>query len=278
MRKIIVKDKSINIQSIKDEDYISLTDIARIKNEDDTNLVISNWLRKIDTIEFLKLWESINNENFKPIDFEGFKSKPGENAFSISSRKWIELTNAIGIKSKPGKYGGGTFAHKDIALEFASWISPEIKLYIIKEFQRLKYIESEKKEWENKRLLSKINYLLHTDAIKEKLRLVNLSSEQIHYIYASEADLLNVALFGLKAKEWKEKNLDKPGNMRDYASIIELAILSNIEYYNSLLIKENISQKDRLLILNKEANRQKELFNRNLNLNNLIEKKNYKNK
>ena len=274
MRKIIVKDKSINIQSIKDEDYISLTDIARIKNEDDTNLVISNWLRKVDTIEFLKLWESINNENFKPIDFEGFKSKPGENAFSISSRKWIELTNAIGIKSKPGKYGGGTFAHKDIALEFASWISPEIKLYIIKEFQRLKYIESEKKEWENKRLLSKINYLLHTDAIKEKLRLVNLSSEQIHYIYASEADLLNVALFGLKAKEWKEKNPDEPGNMRDYASIIELAILSNIEYYNSLLIKENISQKDRLLILNKEANRQKELFNRNLNLNNLLEKKN----
>ena len=274
MRKIIVKDKSINIQSIKDEDYISLTDIARIKNEDDTNLVISNWLRKVDTIEFLKLWESINNENFKPIDFEGFKSKPGENAFSISSRKWIELTDAIGIKSKPGKYGGGTFAHKDIALEFASWISPEIKLYIIKEFQRLKYIESEKKEWENKRLLSKINYLLHTDAIKEKLRLVNLSSEQIHYIYASEADLLNVALFGLKAKEWKEKNPDEPGNMRDYASIIELAILSNIEYYNSLLIKENISQKDRLLILNKEANRQKELFNRNLNLNNLLEKKN----
>ena len=204
----------------------------------------------------------------------GFKSKPGENAFSISSRKWIELTDAIGIKSKPGKYGGGTFAHKDIALEFASWISPEIKLYIIKEFQRLKYIESEKKEWENKRLLSKINYLLHTDAIKEKLRLVNLSSEQIHYIYASEADLLNVALFGLKAKEWKEKNPDEPGNMRDYASIIELAILSNIEYYNSLLIKENISQKDRFLILNKEANRQKELFNRNLNLNNLLEKKN----
>ena len=235
--------------------------------------MISNWLRKVDTIEFLILWESINNENFKPIDFEGFKSKPGENAFSISSKKWIELTNAIGIKTKSGKYGGGTFAHKDIALEFASWISPEVKLYIIKEFQRLKSSESMKKEWESKRLLSKLNYLIHTDAIKEKLKLVNLTNDQIHYIYASEADLLNVAIFGLKAKEWRELHCDLDGNMRDYASIIELAILSNIEYYNSLLIKENISQKERLIILNKEANKQKQIFNDNLNYNKVLEHK-----
>ena len=268
MKNIIVKDKNISIQSINDEDYISLTDIARIKNEDDPNSVISNWLRKVYTLEFLKLWESINNIKFKPIDFEGFKCKPGENAFSISSKKWIELTNAIGIKTKSGKYGGGTYAHKDIALEFASWISPEVKLYIIKEFQRLKLKENEKQEWESKRLLSKLNYLIHTDAIKEKLKLVNLTNEQIHYIYASEADLLNVALFGLKAKEWRELNPDKNGNIRDYASIIELSILSNIEYHNSLLIKDNLSQKDRLIILNKEANKHKELFNKNLKIDN----------
>ena len=219
-------------------------------------------------MEFLKLWESINNIKFKPIDFDGFKCKPGENAFSISSKKWIELTNAIGIKTKSGKYGGGTYAHKDIALEFASWISPEVKLYIIKEFQRLKLKENEKKEWESKRLLSKLNYLINTDAIKEKLKLVNLTNEQIHYIYASEADLLNVALFGLKTKEWRELNPDKEGNIRDYASIIELSILSNIEYHNSLLIKDNLSQKDRLIILNKEANKQKELFNKNLKIDN----------
>ena len=274
MKNIIVKDKNISVQSINDEDYISLTDIARIKNEDDPRYPIQNWMRLKDTIDFIGLWESINNEHFNRIEFDAVKNEYGRNSFVMTPTKWISKTNAIGIKTKSGKYGGGTFAHKDIALEFASWISPEVKLYIIKEFQRLKSSESMKKEWESKRLLSKLNYLIHTDAIKEKLKLVNLTNDQIHYIYASEADLLNVALFGLKAKEWRELHRDLDGNMRDYASIIELAILSNIEYYNSLLIKENISQKDRLLILNKEANRQKELFNRNLNLNNLLEKKN----
>lgn len=262
MKSIIVKEKNIKITGIGDDDYISLTDIARIKN-DDTNMVIASWLRKVDTLDFLILWESINNENFKPTDFEGFKSKPGQNAFSISPKRWIELTNAIGIKVKSGRYNSGTFAHRDIALEFASWISAEVKLFIIKEFQRLKIQESEQLEWQGKRLLTKLNYLIHTDAIKENLIPVNLSSEQINYIYASEADVLNVALLGMKASKWRETNPNKEGNMRDYASTIELAILSNLEYHNSILIKDNISQKDRLIILNEEANKQKILFNKN---------------
>lgn len=263
MKSIIVKDKIINITGISDDDYISLTDIARIKNSEDANMVISSWMRKVDTLEFLKLWEQINNTNFKPTDFEGFKSKPGQNAFTISPKRWIELTNSIGIKVKSGRYNSGTFAHKDIALEFASWISAEVKLYIIKEFQRLKIQESEQLEWQGNRLLTKLNYLIHADAIKENLIPVNLSSEQINYIYASEADMLNVALFGVKAKEWRDANPNKDGNIRDYASTIELAILSNLEYHNSILIKDNISQKERLIILNQEANRQKMLFNEN---------------
>ena len=262
MKNIIVKEKVINITGSGDDDYVSLTDIARFKTDGETNPVIANWLRKVDTIEFLKLWESINNSNFKPTDFEGFKSKPGENAFTLSPKKWIELTNAIGIKVKPGKTGG-TFAHRDIALEFASWISAEVKLYIIKEFQRLKIEESEQLEWQGKRMLTKINYLIHTDAIKKYLIPINLTEEQKSYIYASEADMLNVALFGMRAKEWKDNNPDKKGNIRDYASTIELAILSNLEYHNSLLIKDDISQKERLIILNNEANREKELFNKN---------------
>lgn len=261
MNKIVVKDVEINITGIKDDDYISLTDIARLKNNDDTNAVIANWLRRVDTLEFLKLWEILNNEKFKPTDFEGFKSKPGENAFSISPKRWIELTKAIGIVVKPGRYNGGTFAHRDIALEFASWISAEVKLYIIKEFQRLKIQESEQLEWTGKRMLTKINHLINTDAIKENLVPIELTVEQKNYIYASEADMLNVAIFGMRAKQWRDNNLNKKGNIRDYASTIELAILSNIEYHNSLLIRENISQKDRLIILNKEANRQKKLLN-----------------
>ena len=262
MKNIIVKDKIINITGIGDDDYVSLTDIARFKTDGETNPVIANWLRRVDTIEFLKLWETINNPIFKPTDFEGFKSKPGENAFSLSPKRWIELTNAIGIKVKSGK-NGGTFAHRDIALEFASWISAEVKLYIIKEFQRLKIEESEQIEWQGKRLLTKINYLIHTDAIKNYLIPVELTDEQKSFIYAIEADMLNVALFGMRAKEWKEKNPDKNGNIRDYASTIELAILSNLEYHNSLLIKDGISQKERLITLNNEANREKELFNKN---------------
>lgn len=211
----------------------------------------------------MTIWERLNNENFKPTDFEGFRSKPGENAFTISPKKWIEITNAIGIKVKSGRHGGGTFAHRDIALEFASWISAEVKLYIIKEFQRLKLQESEQLEWHGKRILTKLNYLIHTDAVQKYLVSVELSNEQKSYIYATEADLLNVALFGKTAKGWRETNPGKEGNIRDYANTIELAILSNLEYLNSILISKKLSQKDRLILLNKEANRQKELFNKN---------------
>ena len=212
---------------------------------------------------YLHLWETMNNSNFKPADFGGFKSKPGENAFIISPQKWIQLTNAIGIKVKSGRYDGGTYAYRDIALEFASWISVETRLFIIKEFQRLKIQETEQLEWQGNRLLTKLNHLIHTDAIKEFLVTVELSAEQKKYVYANEADLLNVALFGKTAKEWREANLDKKGNNRDYANTIELAILSNLEYLNSILIKKGLSKKDRLVTLNKEANRQKELFNKN---------------
>lgn len=211
----------------------------------------------------MTIWERLNNGNFKPTDFEGFRSKPGENAFTISPKKWIEITNAIGIKVKSGRHGGGTFAHRDIALEFASWVSAEVKLYIIKEFQRLKLQESERLEWHGKRILTKLNYLIHTDSVQKYLVPVELSNEQKSYIYATEADLLNVALFGKTAKEWRETNPGKEENIRDYANTIELAILSNLEYLNSILISKKLSQKDRLILLNKEANRQKELFNKN---------------
>ncbi len=263
MKSIIVKEKVINITGISEDDYVSLTDIARFLNNDDPRYPIQNWMRLKDTVDFIGLWEMLNNENFNRVEFDAFKNEYGRNSFVMTPTKWISKTNAIGIKTKAGKYGGGTFAHKDIALEFASWISPEIKLYIIKEFQRLKIQESEQLEWQGKRLLTKLNYLIQTDAIKENLIPVNLSSKQINYIYASEADMLNVALFGMKAKEWREANPNKERNIRDYASTIELAILSNIEYHNSLLIKQNIPQKERLIVLNKEANRQKELFNTN---------------
>lgn len=187
---------------LEDDDYISLTNIAKLKTDDDANAVIASWLRRVDTIQFLALWERLNNGNFKPTDFEGFKSKPGENAFSLSLKKWIELTNAIGIKTKSGRYGGGTFAHKGIALQFTGWISPEIQLYIIKEFQRLKIKESEQLEWQGKRMLTKLNYLIHAEAVKKHLIKVELTEQQKNYVYASETDVLNVALFSKRAHRW----------------------------------------------------------------------------
>jgi hypothetical protein len=262
MKNIIVKEKVINITGSGDDDYISLTDIARIKNPIEPKDVVKNWMRLRSTLEYLGLWEKINNPNFKGVEFDPLLSESGKNSFTMSPTRWCNEFNAIGIKTKPTK-NGGTFAHRDIALEFASWISAEVKLYIIKEFQRLKLEESEQLEWQGKRMLTKINYLIHTDAIKKYLIPVNLTEEQKSYIYASEADMLNVALFGMRAKEWKDNNPDKKGNIRDYASTIELAILSNLEYHNSLLIKESISQKERLITLNNEANREKELFNKN---------------
>lgn len=209
------------------------------------------------------IWEKLNNSNFNLTEFDQIRNASGSNTFVMTATKWVKQTNAIGIKPSRGKYSEGTYAHRDIALEFASWISAEVKLYIIKEFQRLKIQESEQLEWQGKRLLTKLNYLIHADAVKEHLVCVNLSIEQKNFIYASEADLLNVALFGKTAKQWKDVNLDKEGNVRDYANTIELAILSNLEYLNSMLIVQKLSQKDRLVLLNKEANREKVLFNKN---------------
>jgi hypothetical protein len=263
MEQIKVKGSLINITGIGDDDYVSITDIAKFKADGDPNDIIVNWLRRVDSLDFLALWERLNNPGFKPVDFEGFKSKPGTNAFTISPKRWIELSNAIGIKVKPGRYGGGTLAHRDIALEFAGWISPEIKLYIIKEFQRLKIQEAEQLDWNGKRLLTKVNYLIHTESIKNNLIRIELTPEQKSFVYASEADLLNVALFGMTAKQWREANPNKKGNIRDYASTIELAILSNLEFQSAKLIEAKMSQSERLVSLNDEANREKDLFNRN---------------
>ena len=262
MDKITVKNVEIKITGIGDEDFISLTDIARAKNPKEPKDVVKNWMRLRSSLEFLGLWEILNNPNFNRVEFDPLLSESGKNSFTMSPTRWINEFNAVGIRTKATR-NGGTFAHRDIALEFASWISSEIKLYIIKEFQRLKIQETEQLEWQGNRLLTKLNHLIHTDAIKEFLITVELTSEQKNYIYANEADLLNVALFGKTAKEWREANPDKAGNIRDYANTIELAILSNLEYLNSMLIAQSLSQKERLIRLNKEGNRQKELFNRN---------------
>ena len=197
------------------------------------------------------------------VEFDQFKKESGHNYFVMTPTKWINNTKSIGLKTKSGKYGGGTFAHRDIALEFATWISTEIRLYVIKEFQRLKIQETEQLEWQGNRLLTKLNHLIHTDAIKEFLVTIELTSEQKNFIYANEVDLLNVALFGKTASQWRDENPNKDGNIRDYANTIELAILSNLEYLNSILISEGVSQKDRLIRLNEEGNKQKELFNKN---------------
>ena len=263
MNKITVKDIEINVTGIEDDSFVNITDIARIVNSEFPAYVVRNWMRLRATIDFLGIWEKLNNSNFNLTEFDQIRNESGSNAFVMTATKWVKETNAIGIKPSRGKYSKGTFAHRDIALEFASWISPEVKLYIIKEFQRLKAQESEQLEWNGKRLLTKLNYLIHTDAVKEHLVPIELSNEQKNYIYASEADLLNVALFGKTAKEWRDENTGKDGNIRDYANTIELAILSNLEYLNSMLIAQKIDQSERLIALNREANREKELFNRN---------------
>ena len=272
MEKIVIKNVEINITGSSDEDYICISDIAKLTNLNGTKYLIQNWMRSKDTIEFLGLWEVMNNSNFNVVEFDAFRNDAGSNRFSINPTKWIQKTNAIGIRTQRGRYSEGTFAHHDIAFEFASWLSPEIKLYIIKEFKRLKLKEVEQLEWDNKRLFTKLNYLIHTNAIKENLILVELSESQKNFIYASEADLLNVSLFGMTATEWKNKNPNKKGNIRDYATIIELSILSNLEFYNSKLIANNNPQKERLILLNNEANKEKTLFNKN-NIKPLIDKK-----
>ncbi|MBK1469125.1 KilA-N domain-containing protein [Parvimonas parva] len=257
-KKDTIEAKGFAIQIYTEDfknDYISLTDIARYKS-DEPFIVINNWLRSKDNIQFLGLWESMHNPDFKPIEFDRFRNEAGSNAFTLSPQKWIEKTNAIGIVSKSGRYGG-TFAHSDIAMEFASWISPEFKLYIIQDYKRLKSDENSRLSlrWNLNREISKINYKIHTDAIKEYL-LKDLTNEQLSYKYASEADMLNVALFNKRAKQWREENPDLKGNMRDYASLNELLVLANMESYNAVLIGKGMDQKERMIELRKLARTQ----------------------
>ena len=259
--KMNVKDIEISVISSGDtNDYISLTDIARYKS-DDPAATIQNWMRNKDVIEFLGLWEALNNKDFKPIEFEGFKNQAGANAFTMSPKKWIENTNAIGIVSKSGRYGG-TYAHKDIAFEFASWVSAEFKLYIIKDYQRLKEDENSRLSlgWNLNRELSKINYRIHTDAIKDNLIAENTDNKFFGYTYATEADVLNVALFGKTAKMWRDENPTISGNIRDYATYQQLIVLSNLESMNAELIKLGLTRADRAIRLNKMAKEQLEVL------------------
>ncbi|HYK75577.1 MAG TPA: KilA-N domain-containing protein [Daejeonella sp.] len=251
---LIVQGISISTFKIDNENYISLTDIARNKNADEPKDVVKNWMRSRTTIEFLGLWEQLNNPDFKGVEFDSFLFEAGANSFTLSPSRWIENTNAKGVISKPGK-NGGTFAHQDIAFEFASWVSSGFKLYLIKEFQRLKEDESNRLqlEWNFQRTLAKVNYHIHTDAIKENLIPVTLSKSQISFIYANEADVLNVALFGKTAKQWRDANPSKKGNIRDYAPIEQLVVLSNMESINAMLIHQGMEQAQRLVQLNQMA-------------------------
>ncbi len=250
-KTIQVKGTSITVVQVEQSDFISLTDIAKHKDAVNTDSIIQNWLRNRNTIELLGFWELMYNPDFKPLEFEGFKKQAGLNSFVMTPKKWIEATNAIGIISKSGRYGG-TFAHQDIAFEFASWISIEFKLYIIKEFQRLKTDENDrlKLEWNLQRTLAKVNYHIHTDAIKDNLIPSALSPAQKSFVYAHEADLLNVALFGMTAKEWREANPNADGNIRDAATLEQLVVLSNLESINAVLIHQGLAQSVRLLQLN----------------------------
>src|SRR5574344_699333 len=235
-----------------ENEFISLTDIAKYKNREEPNVVVANWMRNRNTIEYLGIWEQLYNPDFKPTEFEGFRMQAGLNAFTLSPKKWIEATGAIGIVAKSGRYGG-TYAHKDIAFKFASWISVEFELYIVKEFQRLKTEEQRLLGWSAKRELSKINYRIHTDAIKQNLIPAEVTPMQANIIYANEADVLNVAMFGMTAKQWREANPDLKGNIRDYATINELICLSNIENLNAVFIEQGMTQSERLVKLNQIA-------------------------
>lgn len=254
MKKLIVQDTLVSLTRVNDDDYISLTDIARVRNPDEPKDVVKNWLRNRATVEFLGLWEKINNAAFKGVEFDSFRFQAGSNSFTLSPSKWIEATGAIGIKSAAGR-SGGTYAHRDIAFEFASWVSAEFKLYLIKEFQRLKEDEAVRLEsgWDIKRSLARINYKIHTDAIKETIIPKSITRAQTGYIYASEADLLNVALFEMTAKEWRDKNPDQQGNIRDGATVEQLVVLSNLESLNAAFIRQGLGQPARLQALNELA-------------------------
>ena len=259
MAKINVLNNEVRFYSVKEEDYIPLTDIARYKDSKRTDYIIQNWLRNRNTIEFLGIWEHLNNPNFNPIEFDGIKKQAGLNSFILTAKRWIGLTGAIGVISKAGRYGG-TYAHKDIAFEFASWVSVEFKLYLIKEFQRLKEYEQKQLGWNIRRNLVKINYRIHTDAIKSNLIPPELSKKQINLVYASEADILNMALFGKTAKQWREENPEQRGNIRDYANVSQLVCLANLENLNAHFIQQGLSQSERLQVLNNTAIQQMKLL------------------
>ena len=250
MDKLIVRGTEVSIQwNMERDDYISLTDIAKVKDSDNPRYIIQNWMRNRNTIEFLGVWESLYNPNFNRVEFDAFRSQAGLNSFVMTPQKWIDATAAIGIVSKAGRYGG-TYAHKEIAFEFASWISVEFKLYLVKEFERLKAEEMRRFGWDIKRNLAKINYLIHTDAIKENLIPPELSAKHISLVYASEADVLNMALFGMTAKEWRDSHPELKGNIRDYANVSQLVCLANLENLNAVFISEGMPQTERLARLN----------------------------
>jgi hypothetical protein len=269
--EIIVKEQRINVLRIDNKEFISLTDLARYANPDEPKIPIYAWMRNKDVIAYLGLWEQLNNENFKGHEFETFENQAGKNSFYMSPQKWIKETNAVGIISKSGN-NGGTYARSDIALEFASWLSPEFKLYVIQEFERLKKNEAyqNKIDWHANRVLAKVSYVVHTDAIKSII-VPTLTEMQKKFVYAEEADVLNVALFGITAKEWRESNpeIANKGNIRDYTDLLHLVILNNLENINAELIKMKISQNERLVRLNNIARKQMELLKNNKSFNNL---------
>ena len=250
-------DVGIYTEDYRNE-YISLTDIARYRNRDDPRFAIQNWMRNRNTLEFLGLWESLHNPSFNRVQFDTFRIEAGLNRFVMTPSKWIEMTGAIGIATKAGRYGGGTYAHSDIAMEFASWISSEFKLYLMKDYRRLKYDENSRLSlsWNLNREISKINYRVHTDAIQQNLLPPDLTKEQQSCVYADEADILNVALFGMSAAQWRAQNPGRTGNIRDYATIQQLLVLANMESYNALLIDQKCPQQERLQALRKLAIKQ----------------------
>ena len=268
--EIIVKDTSIRVMKIWNTDYISITDLAKFKDSERFDYIIQNWLRSKHTLEYIGTWELLYNPNFNSIEFDGFKNEAGTHSFVMTPKRWINSTNAIGIISKQGRYNSGTFAHPDIAFEFASWISAEFKLYLVQEFERLKQNESyqNKINWSVRRELAKINYKIHTQSIKENI-IPTLTENQKQYVYANEADILNVALFGMTAKEWREKNPYLEGNIRDYANALQLVILINLENLNAEMIEQGIKQSKRLERLNEIAKRQYNTLQDNKEINNI---------
>ena len=268
--KIEVKGTEISIYTAEAEDFISLTDIARFRDSERSDYILQNWMRNRSTIEFMGLWEQFHNPGFNSIEFDGIKNMAGSNSFSLTPKRWIETTNAKGIVAKTGRYGG-TYAHKDIAFEFASWLSAEFKFYLIKEFQRLKAEESDrlKLEWNLQRTLAKVNYHIHTDAIKENLIPKELSKKEASIVYATEADVLNMALFGKTAARWRSENPDAAGNIRDQATLEQLVVLTNLESLNAVLIQQGLAQPERLMQLNKIAIQQLRTLLNNLSVKKL---------